>query len=355
MFKANLKKNPMKFYPLVTILLILGCTKVVASDPAIQVKKIWDFAPHNAFTDLINFKNKFYCTFREASGHVPGLSGTNGKIRVLVSTDGEKWESFALLEKEGYDLRDSKLSITPGKKLMVLMGGSAYNGNILLGRLTHVSFLSESKNAFSKPVPVKIDKKIKSGFDWLWRVTWFNGKGYGVIYQKKDKISSRAFLVSTKNGTDYSLITELQVGGIPNESSILVKQDREMVIVVRREGGNLNGYLGHSVPPYKTWVWKDLGLRLGGPDIVPSINNTYLIGTRIFKSEGMRTALIQADKTGLLKQVLELPRGGDNSYPGMITYNDSMWVSYYSSHEGKTQIYLAKIPMDYLSKMVAGN
>jgi hypothetical protein len=69
----------------------------------------------------------------------------------------------------------------------------------------------------------------------------------------------------------------------------------------------------------------------------------------------MRTALIQADNTGFRKQVIDLPGGGDNSYPGMITYYSSLWVSYYLSHEGKTQIYLAKIPMDYLSKMVTGN
>jgi hypothetical protein len=43
MVKANQsQKNLMKFYRHVNILLILGCTKVVASDPAIQVKKIWD-------------------------------------------------------------------------------------------------------------------------------------------------------------------------------------------------------------------------------------------------------------------------------------------------------------------------
>ena len=352
--KLKTKYKQMKLNSLVFIFLFLGCSKIFAADPAFQVKKIWDSAPHNAFTDLIRFHNNFYCTFREASGHVPGVSGTNGKIRVLISNDGEKWESFALLEKEGYDLRDSKLSITSGKKLMVLMGGSLYHGNDLLGRLTHVSFLSESKKIFSQPMPVKIDIKIKSDFDWLWRVTWHKGTGYGVMYQKKDKLASSAFLVRTKNGADYSLVTEIKVDGIPNESSVLVKEDGEMVMVVRREGGTMNGYLGHSMPPYTTWEWKDLGQRIGGPNIIPSVNNTYLIGTRVFRSEGMKTALIQADKSGFLKQIIELPSGGDNSYPGMITYNDSLWVSYYSSHEGKTQIYLAKIPMAGLNKILSG-
>lgn len=342
----------MKLRFIALYLLMVGGPNIFAADPVIQVSKIWDFAPHNAFTDLIRFKDRFYCTFREASGHVPGESGTNGKIRVLVSADGEKWESFALLEKEGYDLRDSKLSITPKHQLMVLMGGSVYRGNIILGRLTHVSFLKESSNTFTNPAPVKMDTKIKSDFDWLWRITWFKGKGYGVMYQKKDKLSSRAFLVRTKNGVDYSLVTEIKVDGIPNESTVLVGSDGEMAMVVRREGGNLNGYLGHSGPPYKTWEWKDLGLRLGGPNMMQAANGTYIIGTRIFKDEGMRTALIQADQSGYLRQLVELPSGGDNSYPGMVTFNNILWMSYYSSHEGKTQIYLAKIPMDYLTKLI---
>jgi len=43
--------------------------------------------------------------------------------------------------------------------------------------------------------------------------------------------------------------------------------------------------------------------------------------------------------------VLELPSGGDNSYPGMVFNEDDglLWMSYYSGHEGKVSIYLAKI------------
>lgn len=46
---------------------------------------IWDRAPHNAFTDLIRFEERFYCTFREASGHVPGKSGADGEVSYYSS------------------------------------------------------------------------------------------------------------------------------------------------------------------------------------------------------------------------------------------------------------------------------
>src|SRR5688572_32972262 len=87
-----------------------------ADSPApeiVSLKKIWDAGEHNAFTDLARWRDKFWCTFREAEGHVGG----DGKIRVLVSTDGEAWESAALLAESGVDLRDPKLCITPDDRL----------------------------------------------------------------------------------------------------------------------------------------------------------------------------------------------------------------------------------------------
>ncbi len=67
----------------VTLLLIPF--SLFASSPLIQVTEIWDNAPHNAFTDLIRYNNKFYCTFREGTGHVPGETGEDGKIRILIN------------------------------------------------------------------------------------------------------------------------------------------------------------------------------------------------------------------------------------------------------------------------------
>ena len=59
----------------------------------VEVNKIWDQAPHNAFTDLIRWNEKFYCAFREGRGHV----STDGKIRVLESKEADTWASAALI------------------------------------------------------------------------------------------------------------------------------------------------------------------------------------------------------------------------------------------------------------------
>src|SRR5690349_2860977 len=99
----------------ISLLLIrCGSTKQSAGpDFKPEAKRIWDTAPHSAFTSLVRFNDAFYCCFREASKHV---GGTDGKIRVIKSVDGNKWETVALLEKSTIDLRDPQLSITPDNR-----------------------------------------------------------------------------------------------------------------------------------------------------------------------------------------------------------------------------------------------
>jgi hypothetical protein len=47
----------------------LGSAAVPLKVELVEVKKIWDQAPHNAFTDLVRWKDQFYCAFREGRGH----------------------------------------------------------------------------------------------------------------------------------------------------------------------------------------------------------------------------------------------------------------------------------------------
>ena len=85
-----------------------------------SVEKIWDQATHCALTDLIRYRDAWYCAFRESNKHV---YGTNGIIRIIVSQDGLVWATAATFHEEGVDLRDPKLSITPDGRLMLLVEG----------------------------------------------------------------------------------------------------------------------------------------------------------------------------------------------------------------------------------------
>ncbi|MCP5116267.1 MAG: exo-alpha-sialidase, partial [bacterium] len=148
--------------------LLLGLGVVSAAGPeVISVRKIWDAGPHNAFTDLIRFEGRWYCSFREADDHVGG----DGKLRVLVSGDGDQWTSAALVSETGVDLRDPKLSVTPDGRLMMVAGGSVYRGREFLGRQPRVTFSGNGRD-WTPP------RKVISEGHWLWRVTWHKGRAW---------------------------------------------------------------------------------------------------------------------------------------------------------------------------------
>ena len=235
----KLKKHFL-FWSLAVLALFLSFRPAAGEEPAqpeFQSRMIWNGAKHCAFTDIIQFKGKFYCTFRESSvGHIPGkkTGEGDGVVRVLCSADGEKWDSVALLQRDTFDLRDAKLSETPDGRLMVLMGGSIYVDQRLVGRIVQVSFSDENGQNFSAPTNLEIDPAIRSDVDWLWRVTWHEGVGYGVIYQPVSP-DWKVFLVKTTDGVHYQNVTALDVPGRPNEATVRFAPTGEMQVLVRRE------------------------------------------------------------------------------------------------------------------------
>ena len=138
--------------------------------------KIWERSPHNALTDLIHFQNRWLCTFRESNQHV---YGENGKIRIIASSDKQNWSSLAYFEEKGIDLRDPKLSVTPDGRLMLLVGGSVYKNDLYETRQPLVAF-SDSGHSWTP------FEKILLPHEWLWRVTWHEGKAYGASYSFSD-------------------------------------------------------------------------------------------------------------------------------------------------------------------------
>lgn len=328
-----------------------GLSTIRAAEPEIvSAVKIWDKGAHSAFTDLIRWRNKWYCTFREADAHVGG----DGKLRVLESTDGNTWESAALLEEKGIDLRDPKLSITPDDRLMIVAGGSVYNGTkTIMGRQPRVAFSKDAKTW----TPTQ---RVLSEGDWLWRVTWHNGRAYGITYDAFERQSAAAQeaakstkpvsteaaewklrLVVSDDGVKYDTITHLGVPGHPNETTLRFMPDGEMLALVRREGGNTMGWIGSSKAPYKVWSWHETKHRFGGPNFIRLPDGSLWAAGRSYPG-GAKTVLARMSRDSY-EPVLTFTSGGDTSYPGLVWHENLLWMSYYSSHEGKTSIYLAKI------------
>ena len=86
-------------------------------------KKIWDLARTGdprisrlELTDLIRFKDYWYCGFHEGKIH---HNHPYGRARIIRSPDGENWESVALLTWDGGDVREPRFAITAEGNLMV--------------------------------------------------------------------------------------------------------------------------------------------------------------------------------------------------------------------------------------------
>ena len=323
------------FVSSMALVVLMQTLPVIAVEPQIvSVAKIWDRAPHNAFTDLIRFKDKWFCTFRESKAHVGG----NGTLRVLVSGDGEAWSSAGLLSEEGIDLRDPKLSIAPDGRLMMLAGGSVYDEhNKLVGRQPRVAF-SNDGTTWTPP------QRVLSEGQWLWRITWHDGRAYGLAYRAHDKSTSTPWILalySSNDGLHYEAIKELDVPDRPNESTLRFLSDGTMIALVRREAGNQHGWIGTSRAPYTDWKWHETGHRLGGPNFIVLPDGAMWAAGRAYGEKS--TNVLARFGPERYDPVLTFPSGGDCSYPGMVWHDNLLWMSYYSSHEGKTSIYLAKV------------
>ncbi len=329
-------------------ILTLQATPADIAPRLVSVQRIWDAAPHSAFTDLLRYRGKWFCTLRESAAHVGG----DGKIRVMTSRNGERWESIALLSEEGIDLRDPKLSVTPNNQLMLVMGGSVYEGKKLIARQPRVAF-SKDGQTWTPP------RRVLEEGDWLWRVTWHKGRAYGISYTqtKPDSSATNApaewtvTLVESNDGIAFRPLTRLEVPGRPNEATVRFLRNGDGVALVRREGPGEDraAWIGRSRPPYTNWTWHSAGMQIGGPNFLVLPGGPMIASGRHYgnKATGHKT-FIGRMTLDRVKPELILPSGGDCSYPGMVWRPGLLWLSYYSSHEGESQIYLAKIRLPAL-------
>jgi len=330
--------------PLLSLVLAVSATAQAPQAELISVQKIWDKAPHQAFTDLIRFKNLFFCCFREANSHVGG----DGIIRILISSTGETWVDYATIEEKGTDLRDPKLEITPdGKRLYMTCGGSVYEGTELKGRRPRYSTSIDGK------VWTPTQKLLAEG-DWLWRVTVnpADKKFYGVSYNCYPNTGGPKFepewslkSYASSDGSVWQLSSIMQVPGQPNETTMRFLKDGSAMALVRREAGDRKGAIGVAQAPYREWKWTLLNVPLGGPNFIELPDGTLIAGSRGFgATPGAHMVLFKMTATSL-EPILELPSSGDCSYPGLCWHEGFLHVTYYSSHEGKTSIYAAKVKL----------
>ncbi len=317
--------------------------------PAIRIDSIRTVrqdANHNAFTDLCRYHGRFYLAFRSClDGHT--FAGTS-RIVVLSSDDGHDWSEVFTFGVQDRDSRDPQflcfkesLFVYSGTWLMPDSGPLSLNDNVGYGAWT-----DDGVN-WSGP-------HILEGTygHFIWRAAAHGDLAYlcarrrrsfqaGIETEKEPESIEAAMLEST-DGRVWQFRT-LFTEDFGCETAFLFEADGSVLGIAREDAGQRARVL-RSTPPYEAWSRVFLDRNVGGP-VLARWGDQLLVSGRKRSDDGAKTALywLLEDQ---LHEAAELPSGGDCSYPGFVELDDGRGLlSYYSSHEGSTSIYLAELSL----------
>lgn len=346
-------KRTSTFWLLCLLPLMTGLESANGNEPpavaVTNVRRVFDNGEHNAFTDMIRFRDRFYLTFRSCpDGH--GVHPTSSII-ILESRDRREWKQVHRFRVPKRDVRDPHFLIF--KDRLFVYTGAWYCGDSSPKTYeynTHLGFACFSDDGRKWSEPTMLEGTFGH---YIWRAAAHDGVAYLCARRKhlfaETPRSMRSDVESAMLESDDGLIWRKRALFQPtmgNETAFVFEPNGEVVAVSRYS--NDNSQLSRSQPPYTKWRRTDLDRYIGGP-MLAKWGDRYLVGGR--KNTGPRpTTTLYWLIDGELKEVAELPSGGDNSYPGFVPLDSNRGlVSWYSSHErdanGKTitAIYLADL------------
>lgn len=339
---------------------------------------------------LIRFKDHWYCAFREAQIHNDHPSG---KARIIRSTDGERWESVALMQWDGGDVSGLRFSITAEG---MLMGAS---------QIIFVSDTPRAEGDFHQLDGLGLFGAIRQtdaeaevscqavtwltgdGLDWgsayacasgvntrRYDVAWHNGMGYAIAQIGKD---IKGTLYRTRDGKQWRVLKEGLIPDLQSDEADLAFGPDGTAWCIHRGSSRTIANLGiGKAPYYQEWQWKRLRVdwrgdgnarpieevlrvALGGPDMIRLRDGRLLVAARTLGParagggvdadrvdpedpdgrEDGRVALFWLDPD---KSLLTLFTEVDGtSYPGIFEHEGMIWVSYCGAD--RSGIFLAKV------------
>lgn len=341
----------------VSTALLIGITTLQpapAADPppvvVTNVRRVFDNGEHNAFTDLVRFRDRFYLTFRTCpDGH--GVFPTSSII-ILSSSDGASWEPVHQFSVPKRDTRDPHFVVFHDR--LFVYTGTWYCGDGPPAQRDlneHFGYAAWSEDGADWHSPIMLEGTYGH---YIWRAAAHDGKVYlcgrrkrGFVHlpSVEDDPLIESALLESDDGLVFRYRARFQEE-FGDETAFLFLDDGDL-LAVARSGGGRNAQLIRSTPPYADFVRTDLGRYIGGP-LVARWGDDFMVGGR--KTIGPAKTSLYWLMDGQLQEFAELPSGGDNSYPGFVTLDARhALVSYYSSHErdasGRTitAIYLAEL------------
>lgn len=313
------------------------------------VKPIWSASPHNAFTSLTRAGSKWLCAFREGNTHV----SPDGRIRVIISEGPSEWHPCAVLVSpypELPDLRDPKITQTKEGDFRLIACARNFQEP---ADFQSLQWSSPDGIAWEGPSPAASPGK------WLWGLTAGPEQLFATAYDNEDtKTDSESGVhLYTAGDNAFEFVSTIRSDdNYPGETAVSVTgQDalalcrRNRILASTAVGSSAptrsTALLGTSVPPFAKWKWMDTGVHIGGPALIRLPNSRVIAAGRKLVPQP-HTSLWDIDvNSGTLTELITLPSANDTGYPGLVYHGSQLWVSYYSSHEGRSIIYLARISL----------
>lgn len=317
------------------------------------VRRVYHNGEHNAFTDLVRFRNQLYLTFRSCpDGH---MVHPTASIRILRSTDGVDWEEIHRFHVPLRDTRDPHFLVFRGR--LFVYTGTWYSGETTLPPAQydlnqHLGFAVWTDDGTRWSAPTLLEGTFGH---YVWRAAAYRDRAYLCGRRKPgfemtgrgEPASVQSWMLESDDGLRWQPCAMFQESA-GDETAFLFERDGAL-LGVARSGLGREAIRLRSRPPYAEWERRPLARGVGGP-LLAKWGDHYLVGGRKTTADrGARTVLswLQGDQ---LVDFAELPSGGDNSYPGFVPMESGRaLVSYYSSHEtgadGRplTAIYLAEM------------
>ena len=314
-----------------------------------NVRRAYYNGEHNAFTDLCWFQGRIYLTFRSCpDGHMVFPSST---IRVLTSDNlGRDWREVHRFSVGRRDVRDPHFLVFRDK--LFVYTGTWYCGdgppkqreaNRMLG------YAAVSADGARWEGPHVLEGTYGH---YIWRAAAHGGKAYLCGRRKKDfaelpvtseegrRITESAMLESDDGLAWRARAFFQEEWG--NETAFQFASDGSVTAVARTVG---NAQLCRARPPYRRWTRSDLGRYIGGP-LLARWQGRYVVGGRHMTDRQPAVTALYWLEGGQLEEFARLPSGGDNSYPGLVELpSGEALVSWYSSHEKGTAVYLAQLAL----------
>jgi hypothetical protein len=274
----------------------------------------------------------------------------SSRIVVLASDDADKWEEVFTFSVPGRDTRDPHFLIFRGKLFV-------YTGTWLVPSAggerdlnDHLGYSAWTEDGGTWHGPCLLEGTYGH---YIWRAATWRGRAYlcgrrrrgftpGHVSEADPELIQGAMLESSDGliWRHAALFTE-EYG---DETAFLFEKDGS-VLALARGAGPKPARICRSAPPYDQWTRTDLDRNVGGP-LLARWEALYLIGGRkTVDPHTPRTTLywLLGDQ---LHEAAELPSAGDNSYPGFVALdNGRSLLSYYSSHEEGTSVYLARLSL----------